>query len=205
MYFRLDLSCAKCPPTFRTRICFRNWNSTWRNHVLASISAHSCRVAPRITWNRRKFASPMLRGFRSLWKSSEREHGRRVIFRNIFRMHQHRGYVSNISTSDTERFLAEESWTRMNPRQVSMFFVFAFPCGMLRLCAHVRTHVVMRKRSRAIRLYKVPRYFPSVVYLYHRRAACTSVVNTAIGKSETNARWKMKRRISFISKFQSKF
>lgn len=143
----------------------------------------------------------MLQGFRSLRKSSERERCRRVIFRNIFRMHQRRGYVSNIFTSDT--VLTEESQARMNPWQVSMFFVFAFLCGMWRLCAYVRTHVVIRKRSRAIRLYKVPRYFPSVVYLYHRRAACTSVVNTAIWKSETNAQRKMKRCVSFVLKFRT--
>lgn len=186
-----------CPPIFRTRIYLRTCNSTWRNHVLASTSMHSHCAANRSELTKIR----MLRGFRSLRKSLERECCRRVIFRSIFRMHQRRGYVSNIFTSDT--VLTEESQARMNPQQVSMFFVFAFLCGMLRLCAYVRTHVVMRKRSRAIRLYKVPRYFPSVVYLYHRRAACTSVVNIAIWKSETNAQRKMKRRVSFVFKFRT--
>lgn len=122
-------------------------------------------------------------------------------------------HFSNASTSRIReqhlyiryRVLTEKSWARMNPRQVSMFFVFAFLCGMLRLCAYVRTHVIMRKRSRAIRLYKVPRYFLSVVYLYHCRAACTSVVNTAIGKSKTNARWKMKNVFLSFSNFIATF
>lgn len=53
-------------------------------------------------------------GIQSLRKSSECERGRRVIFRNIFRMHQRRGYVSNIFTSDT--VLTKEFRARMNPR-----------------------------------------------------------------------------------------
>lgn len=144
-----ELSCVACPPIFRTRICFRNVKFHVRkSRFSAGTSMHSRRAANRSELTKIR----MLRGFRSLRKSSERERGRRVIFRNIFRMHQCRGYVSNIFTSDT--VLTEESRARTDPRQVSMFFVFALLCGMLRLCAYVRTHVVMRKRSRAIRLYR---------------------------------------------------
>jgi len=91
----------------------------------ASTSAHSRRPA------RTKIR--MLRGFRSLRKSSERERSRSHLLKHF----------SNASTSWVReqhlyiRYSPRRGIPSSNPRQVSMFFVFAFLCSTLRLCAHV--------------------------------------------------------------------
>jgi len=75
----------------------------------------------------------MLRGFRSLRKSSERERGRSHLLKHF----------SNASTSCVReqhlyiRYSPRRGIPSSNPRQVSMFFVFAFLCSTLRLCTHV--------------------------------------------------------------------
>jgi len=86
------------------------------------------RVAPLGTTKIR-----MLRGFRSLRKSSERKRGRSHLLKHF----------SNASTSWVReqhlyiRYSPRRGIPSSNPRQVSMFFVFAFLCSTLRLCAHV--------------------------------------------------------------------
>lgn len=112
-----------------------------------------------------------------------------VIFRNIFRMHQRRKYVSNISASDIALCRGIPN-SHESPTSKYIFYARVFASLRLFKCACVLTlceYTWSCERDRVLLVYKIPRYF----YLYHRRAACTSAVNAPIWKSETNARWKI--------------
>lgn len=197
------------PPIFPTRI--------WRNAKFRGTAKSRFREYIDVRTSRSELHGA-LRGFRTRTGAppSAAAGPLPVISRNIFRMRQRPGIrEQHLCLADIARRHRSPS---RNPKLVRILDRrVRFPSAYSRrprlslslslflpLSPRIRgEHAWSCERDRVPLVYKVPRYFPSVVYVYHRRTACTlPLLMPRYGNRRRMRGWEIEERTESRSRFR---